>query len=106
MSAEHVSAFDEILNAVAPPPKVNGARVISPMRNTDDQPEEPAMPRGIYERKPRADGAAPKKRGRAPKVAAPPVAKKPRGQYSGVLADLHAKRDQIDAAIEAIEALA
>jgi hypothetical protein len=65
--------------------------------------EDPAMPRGVYERKPKDSSAAPKKR--TPRVAAPPLAKRARGQYSDVLAELRAKRAQIDAAIEAIEAL-
>jgi len=98
---EHVSAFDAILNSM-PPPRVNGTRVISPMSHADDIQEEPPMPTGVYKRK---GDAAPKRRGRPPKVAAV-VTNKTRGQYSDVLAELRAKRDQIDAAIAAIEALA
>lgn len=60
--------------------------------------EESAMPRGVYERKPR--GTAPKK-----DTAAEPAAKKSRGQFGSVLAELYSRRKQIDAAIAAIEAL-
>jgi len=57
------------------------------------------MPRGVYERKPKEPRAA-------KKAATPPVAKKSRGQYSAVLAELRERRAQIDSAIAAIEALA
>lgn len=65
------------------------------------------MPRGIYVRKPRDPNAAPKAdapKPRKAKAEAPPVAKA--GWKASALAELMKKRAQIDAAIEAINALA
>lgn len=86
-------------------PKVNGARRVNLLdahaSGTYVAPiieQEAPMPRGVYERKPKDPQAA-----KVPKLK--PAAKKSSGQYSAVLAELRARRDQIDAAIAAVEAL-
>ena len=91
-----------LLDALQPAAfKPQGARRISLLGDAINEhiQEEPVMPRGVYERKKRTE------LGVTPKIATPSVSKKSRGQYSQVLADLREKRNQIDAAIAAIEAL-
>lgn len=81
-------------------------------QKTQSQPLEEAMPRGVYERKPRAPKTD---LGGGSEAARPAKAKKhkrgpgripvARADYSAVIAALRAKREAIDAAIRAIESL-
>lgn len=65
------------------------------VRQPIEQPKEPDMPRGVYERK--------------PKPTATPAVKRKRGggqdQLHDLLADMRRKRAALDAAIKALEAL-
>ena len=94
-----------------PPAGLQVTTVVDGIKRTVEagQPTQPAreeqpMPRGVYERKPKKQSDKPAaKRGRKPRAKGGFMA--PAGTIADILAGMRKKRDALDAAIKALEAL-